>query len=73
MLGGANSGQTSIKCCDQSCNVEPLSLKNWGFDHEVGSWNIFLQLHLQVQIYQLAEGLGMRKILAHGIRMQKTP
>ena len=24
-------------------------------------------------IYQLPEGLGMKKILAHGIRMQKNP
>ena len=38
--------------------------------------NIFSQIHLQVQIftfYQLRHGLGMRKILAHGIRAQKNP
>ena len=36
--------------------------------------NIFSQIHLQVQIfifYQLCHGLGMRKILAHGIRAQR--
>ena len=27
-LGGANSGQTSIKCCDLACNAGPPTLKN---------------------------------------------
>ena len=27
LAGNANSGQTSIKCCDLACDVEPLPLK----------------------------------------------
>ena len=29
LLGGANSGQSSIKCCDLACDVEPLLLNNY--------------------------------------------
>ena len=28
LLGGANSGQTSIKSCDLTCDVEPTLLKH---------------------------------------------
>ena len=28
VLGGANSGQTSIKCCDLACDAESTPLKN---------------------------------------------
>ena len=76
MLGGANSGQTSIKCCDLACNIEPPPLKNCR--------NLTVQLKVEYlfptsssgsnfYVYQLPEGLGIRKILAHSIRTQKNP
>ena len=36
LLGGANSGQTSVKCRDLACDAEPLPLKNCkGLSHGV--------------------------------------
>ena len=72
LLGGAISGQTSIKCPDLACNVERPPLKNYKdltmklkvkylFPTSSSGANFY--------IYQLPESLGMRKILAHGIRM----
>ena len=70
-----NFDQTPIKCSDLACNVEPLLLKNCKD----------LTMKLEVRYlatssscanlcnYQLPEGLGMRKKLSHGIRMQKNP
>ena len=76
LLGGANSGQTSIKYYDLACDVKPPRLKNckdltmklevkYLFPTSSSGANFY--------IYQLHEGLGMRKILAHGIRMQNNP
>ena len=60
---GASPGQTSIKCCDLACDVEPLPLKN--YKH--------LTMKLEVKylfptsfsganfnIHQFPEGLEMR-------------
>ena len=66
----------SLKCTDLDCNVEPPLLENrkdlttnyqveYLFPTSSSSANIY--------IYQLSEGLAMRKILAHSIRMQKNP
>ena len=76
LLGGANSGQTSIKCRDLACDVEPPALKNYK--------DLTMKLKINYlfatsssgaifYIYQLPAGLRMRKILADGIRMQKKP
>ena len=72
LLGGANSGQSSIKCCDLACDVEPLQLNNYKdltmklkvkylFPTSSSAANFY--------IYGLPEGLGVRKILAGGARM----
>ena len=74
-LGGAKSGQTSIKCCDLACDAESTLLKNCeDFNIKLEVKYIFLTSYWGVDfyIYQLSEGLGMRKISAHGIRMQKN-
>ena len=73
LLGDANSCQTSIKCRDLACDVEPPLLKNCKDLTMKLESNIFSEIHLQAHISQLPEGLGMRKILTHGIRMQKIP
>ena len=75
-LAVQTSGQTSIKCRDLACDVEPPLLKNYKD----------LTIKLEVKylfpiscsganfyIFQLPGGLEMRKILAHGIRMQRNP
>ena len=68
MLGGANSGQTSIKWFDLACDVESRPLKNCKdltvklevkHPFPTSSWGTHFY------IYQLPEGLRMRKILAH--------
>ena len=76
VLGGANSGQTSIKCCDLACDAESTPLKNCeDFDIKLEVKHIFLISNWGANIYnyQLPEDLGMRKILVHGICMQKNP
>ena len=76
LLGGANSGQTSIKFRDLACDAEPPLLKNckaltmqlevkYLFQTSFSGANFY--------IYELPEGLGIRKTLARGIRMQKNP
>ena len=73
LLGIKNS---SIECEDVACDVEPMSLKDYKdltmklkvkypFPNSSSGANFYIQ--------QLPKGLGMRKILAHGIRMQKNP
>ena len=74
---GENSGQTSIKCRDLACDVEPPPAVT-NFDDltmilEVKYLFPTSSLGAIFYIYQLPEGLKMRKILAHGIRMQKNP
>ena len=46
-----------------------------GFDHEIVSQIFFATScsSANFYVYQLPEGLVMRKIFAHGIRMQKNP
>ena len=76
LLGGANSGQISIKCRDLTCDVEQPPLKNcMDLTMKLKVKYIFPTLSsvANFYIYQLPEGLGMKKILAHGIRMQKNP
>ena len=73
LFGSANSGQTSIKCRDLTCNVEPLSLKNSkDFIMKLEVKYLFLTSSSveDFYIYQLPECLWM---LAHGIRMRKNP
>ena len=76
LRGIADSGQTSIKCSDLACDLEPPLSKNckdltmklkvkYISPKSFSGANIF--------VCQLSEGLGMRKVLAHGIRMQKNP
>ena len=76
LFRGENSGQTSIKCRDLACDVEPPPLKNCK--------DLTMKLETQclfptsfsgtnVYIYQMPEGLGMKKILTHGVRMQMNP
>ena len=53
----------AIKCCGLACHVEPRQLKIVGrvkhlFQTSSSDGNYY--------IYELPEGLGMRKILAHG-------
>ena len=72
LLRSANSGQTTIKCCDLACNAEPLLLKNFkNFTMKLDVTYLFPTLcsDINFYIYQLPEGLGMRKMLAHGIRI----
>ena len=76
LLGGANSGQTSIKCRDLVCDVEPPPLKNYEdltMELEIKYLFPTSSSGVEFYIYQLPEGLGMRTILTHGIRMQKKP
>ena len=75
-FGGANSGQTCIKRRDLACNVEPSPLKNCkdlAMKLEVKYLFPTSSSGANFYIYQVPEGLEMRKILAHGIRMQKNP
>ena len=69
--------QTSVKCRDLAYAVEPRrSLKIVRIWQWYWKSDVFSQLQLQAQffyIYQLSKGLGMRKISAHGIRMQENP
>ena len=70
LLGGASSGQTSIICCDLAWDVQPPPLKNYKdltTKLEVKYLFPTLSSDANFYIYQLPEGLGMRKILAHGI------
>ena len=76
LLGGANSRQTSIKCCDLACEVEPPPLKNckdFTMKLKVKYLLPTSSSGANFYIYELPEGLGMREILAHGMRMPKNP
>ena len=69
LCGGANSGQTLFLMLWYWTTAIFLRIQLWNWKS-----NIFSQLHLQAQFFfisQLPEGLGMRKILAHSIRMQR--
>ena len=71
-----NSDQTSIKCRDLVCDVEPPPLKNckdFTMKLEVKYLCPASSSGANFLIHQLPEGLEMRNILAHGIRMQKIP
>ena len=68
MLGGASSGQTSIKCSDLACDVESHPLNNYkGLTVKLEVKHLFptSTWGTHFYIYQLPEGLRMRKILAH--------
>ena len=77
LLGGANSGRTSTKCCDLGCNVERPPLKNFKDLNETLELKHFFRLHLQTQIFIfiscMNEGSEMTKMLAHVNRMKKNP
>ena len=76
LLGSANSGQASMKSRDVVCDVETAPLKNCKvLTIKLEAKYLFptSSSGSDVYIYQLLEGLRIRKILAHGIRMQKNP
>ena len=76
LLRGANSGQTSIKCHYLACDVERPPLKNCkDLTMKLEVKCLFPNSSSGAKFYisQLPEGLIIRKILAHGIRMQKNP
>ena len=65
LLGGANSGQTSIKCRDSGCDVESPPSENC----KASNMNLKVKYLFPSSssganfcIYQLPECLGMRKI-----------
>ena len=71
----AISGQASIKCRDLVCNVELPPFKNCKdltMKLEVRYLFSTLSSGANFFIYQLPDGLEIRKILAHGIRMQNN-
>ena len=75
-LWDANSGQISIKCRHLAYNVESpplINCKNLSMKLEVKYLFSNSVSSASFYIYQLPEGLGMSKILTHGIRMQKNP
>ena len=64
-----------IKCRDQACGVESPPLKNYkDFTMKLKVKYIFPTSTSGAKFYnyQLPEGLGVRKMLAHGIRMLKN-
>ena len=74
--GDAKSGLTSIKCRDLACDVEPPLLKNCKNLTMKLEGEFLFPISFSVTsfyIYQLHEGLGMRKMLSHSIRMLKNP
>ena len=76
LLGSTNSGQTSIRCCDLAAMLEPQPSGNCKcLTMALEVKYIFPTFSSGANFYicQLSEGLGIRKILAHGIRMQKFP
>ena len=69
LCGGADSGQTIFLMLWYWTTAIFLRIQLWNWKS-----NIFSQLPLQAQFFfisQLPEGLGMRKIFAHSIRMQR--
>ena len=73
---GANPGQTSIKCRDLACDVEPPLLKIiriWPWNLKSNIFSPTLSSGVHFYIYEMPKDLGMRKIWAHGTRMQKNP
>ena len=74
-MPGVNSGQTSITYCDLAYYVETTAVRKLkGFDHETGSQISFPNFTFRHEffLYQLSEGLKIRKILADGVWMQKN-
>ena len=72
---GINSGQASIKFRDVACDVQPPPLKNCkDLTMKLGVKYLFPVSSSDANFYsyQFPEGLGMRKILASGIRMQEN-
>ena len=64
LLGGENSGQMSIKCCDLAYDVEPPLLKNCKYlTMKLEFKHLFPTSSSGVSfyIYQLPEDLGMTK------------
>ena len=75
LLGGVNSGQTSIKSRDLACDAEPPLLKNRNcltMQLKVKYHFLTLFAGANFYIYELPEGLGTKKTLAHGISTPKN-
>ena len=65
-----------MKCCDLAYDVQPPPLKNYKdltMKLEVKYLLPTLSSDPRFYIYQFSEVLGIRKILARGISMQKNP
>ena len=65
-----------IKCRDLACDVEPTLSKNYKdltMKFEVKFLFPTSSSGAHFYVYEMPEGLGMRKIWAHGTRMQKNP
>ena len=76
LLRVSNSDQSSIKCCDLPCDVEPpllKSCKNLSMKLKVKYILPTSNSDRKFYIYELPEGLRVRKTLTHGTRMQKNP
>ena len=74
--GCANSGKTSIKFRGLACDAKPpplKSCKDLTMKLEVKYLFPTPSSGANFYIYQFPEGLGMRKILTHGISKQKNP
>ena len=73
LFRAAKSDQTPLKCCDLACNFETSPLNdcnNLTLKLEVAH---FSSSYTHFYMYGLPEGLRMRKIFDHGIRIQKNP
>lgn len=72
---GANSDQTTMKYCDLVCGVGIIAVGKSGLTMKLGVKPLFPtpSSGFNFFIYQLFEGLEMRKISVHVIRMQTNP
>ena len=83
VLGGADSGQTSIKSPDLACNAESLPFKNYKdltiklevkYIFPISPWGTnFYIYQLHIYLLFITYGIRMQNISTYGIRMQKNP
>ena len=70
LFRAAKSDQTSLKCRDLACDVETPPLNDLTLKLEVAH---FSSSGTHFYMYWLPEGLVMKNIFDHGIRIQKNP
>lgn len=72
---GANSDQTTMKYCDLAWGVGIIAVRKSGLTMKLGVKPLFPtpSSGFNFFIYQLFEGLEMRKISGHVVRMQTNP